>query len=92
MTGVLLAIDLTDAMMAAKSNECRQRDFGCIGRATEHGFSKNRSAQRDAVESPYKSAVDPCFHTVRKSRLMQISIGGNHVGHDPRARLALAGA
>ena len=90
MSGVLLAIDLPDTVMAAKANQRSKSNFGGIGHATEHGFSKHGSAQCDTIEAPCKLAIDPRFHTVRKSGLMQLSIGGNHVGHDPSARLALA--
>lgn len=92
MTGVLLAINLPDAMVTTKTNKRRKRNFGGIGRAAEHGFTKHGFAHRNAVQPAGELAIDPGLYAVGKAGPVQVAIGCNHGRHDPGACLALAGA
>ena len=89
---VLLAVNLLNAVVATKTNQRRQSDFGGIGAAAEHGFTKHRFANRHAIQAPNQLAVDPGLYAVRQSYLVQLRVGSNHVVHDPGAGLTLTRA
>ena len=91
MASILLTIDHRDALGAAKRDQRRQRDFGRIGLMRKHGFTKHHLAQVNAVEAAGKLAIDPGFHAVRMTRVVQVQVGALHVRHDPGARLARSG-
>ena len=87
---VLLAINRRDTVFPAKSNECGQCNFGCIGNTRKHGFTKNGFADGDAIEATDQLSTDPRFHAVRVPRMVKLAVGINHGWHDPRSGLTVA--
>lgn len=92
MAGVLLAINLSDGVSAAEADQCGQRNFGGVGEAAEHGFTKYGFPKRDAIQAPHELVIDPDLYAMGKSGSVQRAVGGDHVWHYPGAGLPCPGA
>ena len=88
MCGVLLAVDHRHALRAAQPHQRGQSDLGGIGCAGEHGLTKHRVSNADAVQTADELAVDPGLDAVRGAGPVQGLIGLDHGRHDPRTVLA----
>ena len=89
MSGVLLAVDGCDPVFATKSDQGRQRNFGCIGNMRKHRLTKNCSTDGHAIEAPDQFTADPCFYAVCVPRAVQHAIGLNHGLQYPGPGLAV---
>lgn len=62
---------------------------------TKHRFTENHTAEIDAIQAARQTSVDPCFNAMGLSLAVQLTVGLNHLFHNPGARLTapwLAGA
>lgn len=75
MLGFLLAIDESDVVLEAETDQCGQCDLGRIRLSGEHRLAENRATDSDAVKPTGQFPVDPRLDTVRKTGAVKRAIG-----------------
>src|SRR5215813_7921281 len=85
MPGEDLHVEEREAALAQPLRAGRKRDFRGPGDAVEHRFSGEHAAHGDAVQSPRQALAVPDLDAVRPPEAVQLFVGGDDVGRDPRS-------
>jgi hypothetical protein len=88
---VLLTVDGLNAVLKANADQQGQSHFGAIGDGGEHRLAKDSLAQRHKIKPSHQVPTHPEFGTVGQSHVVQLSVGFDHVGHDPSSALSFSG-
>ena len=72
MPGSELAIDHGDAVAAAHRHQVRERHFGRIARAAEHGLAEENAPEPHPIETADELAAEPRLDAVRISGVIQV--------------------
>lgn len=87
--GVGLGVEEEETAGAEAFDEGDEGDFGGVGFAVEHGLAEEGGVEGDAVEAADEFAVAPGFDGVCEAELVEPGVGGDELGGDPGAIVAV---
>ncbi|KQR87843.1 hypothetical protein ASG07_02970 [Sphingomonas sp. Leaf343] len=91
MRGLELTIEQREAAGTQAGDQPRQRHLRRVGRAADHAFPEERTAQREAVQTADQPLALPAFHGMGVASGVEVEEDALDRGADPRFR-AIRGA
>ncbi len=83
VSGLLLAVDQSEAAPGELAHQGRERHFRGVRLGVEHRLAEEHGADRDAVEPAGEASIDPALGGVRVAQSVEVTVRLDHRLADP---------